>query len=114
VIGQRMLIADGALGSVRPGRPATPDDSAGPEGCNEVLNITRPDVVAEIHDGYRPAGVDCFGYPVCPDVEDRAKVMRRPPPERIGVTLSEEYQLAPERSIDPPIAHHPEAKYFGT
>ena len=33
-------------------------------------------------------------------------------PERIGVTLSEEFQLAPEQSTDALIAHHPEAKYF--
>ena len=34
--------------------------------------------------------------------------------ERIGVTLSEEFQLAPEQSTDALIAHHPEAKYFST
>ncbi len=55
-----------------------------------------------------------FGYPACPDLEDRAKVMRLLDPERIGVTLSEEFQLAPEQSTDALIAHHPEAKYFST
>ncbi|MEP7023290.1 MAG: methionine synthase [Actinomycetota bacterium] len=55
-----------------------------------------------------------FGYPACPDLEDRAKVMRLLGPDRIGVTLSEEYQLAPEQSTDAVIAHHPEAKYFST
>ena len=35
-------------------------------------------------------------------------------PERIGVSLSEEFQLAPEQSTDALIAHHPEAKYFST
>ena len=53
-----------------------------------------------------------FGYPACPDLEDRAKVMRLLAPERIGVTLSEEFQLAPEQSTDALIVHHPEAKYF--
>jgi 5-methyltetrahydrofolate--homocysteine methyltransferase len=53
-----------------------------------------------------------FGYPACPDLEDRAKVMRLLDAERIGVTLSEEFQLAPEQSTDALIAHHPEAKYF--
>jgi 5-methyltetrahydrofolate--homocysteine methyltransferase len=55
-----------------------------------------------------------FGYPACPNLEDRAKVMRLLAPDRIGVSLSEEYQLAPEQSTDALIAHHPEAKYFST
>jgi 5-methyltetrahydrofolate--homocysteine methyltransferase len=55
-----------------------------------------------------------FGYPACPDLEDRAKVMRLLQPERIGVALSEEFQLAPEQSTDALIAHHPEANYFST
>src|SRR5215472_5508752 len=55
-----------------------------------------------------------FGYPACPDLEDRAKVMRLLEAERIGVTLSEEFQLAPEQSTDALIVHHPEAKYFST
>jgi len=53
-----------------------------------------------------------FGYPACPDLEDRATVMRLLQPERIGVTLSEEFQLTPEQSTDALIAHHPEARYF--
>jgi 5-methyltetrahydrofolate--homocysteine methyltransferase len=55
-----------------------------------------------------------FGYPACPDLEDRAKVVRLLRPERIGVSLSEEFQLAPEQSTDALIAHHPEARYFST
>jgi len=55
-----------------------------------------------------------FGYPACPDLEERAKVMRLLEAERIGVTLSEEFQLAPEQSTDALIAHHREAKYFST
>ena len=55
-----------------------------------------------------------FGYPACPDLEDRAKVMRLLAPERIGVALSEEFQLAPEQSTDALVVHHREAKYFST
>jgi len=61
--------------------------------------------------GYRGCRYS-FGYPACPDLEDRAKVMRLLDAERIGVSLSEEYQLHPEQSTDALIAHHPEAKYF--
>ncbi|MDQ3416657.1 MAG: methionine synthase, partial [Actinomycetota bacterium] len=50
-----------------------------------------------------------FGYPACPDLEDRATLVRLLEPERIGVTLSEELQLHPEQSTDALILHHPEA-----
>jgi 5-methyltetrahydrofolate--homocysteine methyltransferase len=53
-----------------------------------------------------------FGYPACPDLEDRAKVAALLQPERIGVELSEEFQLVPEQSTDAIIIHHPEASYF--
>jgi 5-methyltetrahydrofolate--homocysteine methyltransferase len=53
-----------------------------------------------------------FGYPACPDLSDRAKVMRLLGPSRIGVELSEEMQLHPEQSTDAIVVHHPEAKYF--
>ncbi|MBG6090032.1 methionine synthase [Actinomadura viridis] len=63
--------------------------------------------------GYRGARYS-FGYPACPDLEDRAKTMRLLRPERIGVELSEEFQLVPEQATDALIVHHPEAKYFNT
>jgi 5-methyltetrahydrofolate--homocysteine methyltransferase len=61
--------------------------------------------------GYRGCRYS-FGYPACPNLEDRAKVVRLLRPERIGVALSEEFQLVPEQSTDALIAHHPEARYF--
>ena len=73
-----------------------------PPGLDGILKV-----------GYRGCRYS-FGYPACPDLEDRAKVVRLLRPERIGVTLSEEFQLAPEQSTDALIAHHPEAKYFST
>ncbi len=53
-----------------------------------------------------------LGYPACPNIEDRDKVIELLRPERIGVVLSEEYQLHPEASTDALVFHHPEAKYF--
>ncbi|WP_329344776.1 methionine synthase (plasmid) [Streptomyces sp. NBC_00663] len=53
-----------------------------------------------------------FGYPACPDLEDRAKIADLLQPERIGVHLSEEFQLHPEQSTDAIVLHHPEASYF--
>jgi 5-methyltetrahydrofolate--homocysteine methyltransferase len=53
-----------------------------------------------------------FGYPACPDVEQQVELMELLHPERIGVELSEEFQLHPEQSTSALIVHHPEAKYF--
>jgi 5-methyltetrahydrofolate--homocysteine methyltransferase len=63
------------------------------------------------HQAYRGSRYS-FGYPACPDLEDRAKIVELLRPERVGVTLSEELQLHPEQSTDALIVHHPEAKYF--
>ncbi|MCF0092107.1 Methionine synthase [Micromonospora sp. MH99] len=53
-----------------------------------------------------------FGYPACPDLEDRAKIVELLGSERIGVELSEEFQLMPEQATDAIVVHHPEASYF--
>ncbi|MET9514083.1 methionine synthase [Streptomyces sp. NPDC002994] len=53
-----------------------------------------------------------LGYGACPELEDRAKIAELLQPERIGVHLSEEFQLHPEQSTDAIVIHHPEAKYF--
>jgi 5-methyltetrahydrofolate--homocysteine methyltransferase len=63
------------------------------------------------HQGYRGSRYS-FGYPACPDLEDRAKIVELLDPARIGVTLSESYQLVPEQATDAIVVHHPEAKYF--
>ena len=53
-----------------------------------------------------------FGYPACPMLEDQAKLMQLLQPERVGITLSEEFQLEPEQSTSAIVAHHPAARYF--
>ncbi|MHA6764399.1 methionine synthase [Streptacidiphilus sp. PAMC 29251] len=53
-----------------------------------------------------------LGYGACPELEDRAKIADLLRPERIGVQLSEEFQLHPEQSTDAIVIHHPDAKYF--
>ena len=53
-----------------------------------------------------------FGYPACPRLEDQEKLFTLLDPVRIGVSLSEEFQLEPEQSTSAIIVHHPEAKYF--
>ncbi|WP_083927527.1 methionine synthase [Nocardiopsis prasina] len=61
--------------------------------------------------GYRGARFS-LGYGACPDLEDRAKIVRLLAPERVGVSLSEEFQLVPEQATDAIVIHHPEATYF--
>jgi 5-methyltetrahydrofolate--homocysteine methyltransferase len=63
--------------------------------------------------GYRGARFS-LGYGACPELEDRAKIVDLLQPDRIGVKLSEEFQLHPEQSTDAIVCHHPEAKYFNT
>jgi 5-methyltetrahydrofolate--homocysteine methyltransferase len=53
-----------------------------------------------------------FGYPACPDLGDNKKLFELLKPERIGITLTEEWQMVPEQSTNALIVHHPEAKYF--
>ncbi len=75
----------------------------------QALGIAGGDP-AELDDILRVGYQGCrysFGYPACPDLEDRAKVMRLLDAERIGVTLSEEFQLAPEQSTDAMIVASP-------
>ena len=68
--------------------------------------------LAEILDqGYRGSRYS-FGYPACPDLEQQRQLCELLDPERIGVSLSEEFQLHPEQSTSAIIVHHPEAKYF--
>jgi 5-methyltetrahydrofolate--homocysteine methyltransferase len=59
-LGQRILVLDGAMGTMIQARQLGPEDFGGPsyEGCNEYLNLTRPDVIRDIHDAYLAAGAD--------------------------------------------------------
>ena len=68
--------------------------------------------ISEILDqGYRGSRYS-FGYPACPDIEQQTQLCELLEPERIGVRLSEEFQLHPEQSTSAIIVHHPQAKYF--
>jgi 5-methyltetrahydrofolate--homocysteine methyltransferase len=58
-LAERVVIADGAMGTMLQASDATLEDFGGHEGCNEVLNVTRPDIVRGIHRAYFAAGADC-------------------------------------------------------
>ncbi|MHB8342549.1 MAG: vitamin B12 dependent-methionine synthase activation domain-containing protein, partial [Mycobacteriales bacterium] len=70
-----------------------------------------PELSAILDQGYRGSRYS-FGYPACPNLEDQTKLVELLRPDRIGVTLSEEFQLHPEQSTSAIVVHHPEAKYF--
>jgi 5-methyltetrahydrofolate--homocysteine methyltransferase len=53
-----------------------------------------------------------FGYPACPSLEDQVKLFELLQPERIGLHLSEHFQLEPEQSTTALVVHHPAARYF--
>ena len=57
---RRVLVADGAMGTMLQSFALGLDDFGGLEGCNEILNITRPDVVRDVHRGYLEAGADAI------------------------------------------------------
>ena len=77
--------------------------SVGDEDANDIQSI--------LDQGYRGSRYS-FGYPACPDIEQQVQLCELLEPERIGVVLSEEFQLHPEQSTSAIIVHHPEAKYF--
>jgi len=53
-----------------------------------------------------------WGYPACPRLEDNALVVELLGADRIGVEVSEGFQLHPEQSTTAIVCHHPQAKYF--
>jgi 5-methyltetrahydrofolate--homocysteine methyltransferase len=76
-----------------------------------VRNADAPDLQGILDQGYRGSRYS-FGYPACPDIEQQVQLCELLEPGRIGVELSEEFQLHPEQSTSAIIVHHPEAKYF--
>jgi len=57
-LAERVLVADGAMGTMLQAADPSMADFQGYEGCNEILNVTRPDVVRSVHDAYLAVGVD--------------------------------------------------------
>src|SRR3954451_10244466 len=55
---RHIVLLDGAMGSQIQARDLTLDDFWGQENCSEVLNLSKPDLIREIHLGYLRAGAD--------------------------------------------------------
>jgi 5-methyltetrahydrofolate--homocysteine methyltransferase len=74
-------------------------------------NEDNPDFDEILNQGYRGSRYS-FGYPACPDLSQQIQLMQLLEPDKIGVSISEEFQLHPEQSTSSIVLHHPEAKYF--
>lgn len=70
-----------------------------------------PNIASLLRQHYRGCRYS-FGYPACPRLEDQAHIFTLLEPERIGLSLTEDWQLVPEHSTSAIIAHHPSAAYF--
>ena len=70
------------------------------------------DAVEQLFRGAYRGSRYSFGYPACPNLEDQTKLLALLDASRIGVSLSEEFQLEPEQSTSAIIVHHQEATYF--
>ncbi|MFK4221463.1 homocysteine S-methyltransferase family protein, partial [Streptomyces sp. NPDC019890] len=55
----RVVVADGAMGTMLQAQDPSMEDFENLEGCNEILNVTRPDIVRAVHEAYFEVGVDC-------------------------------------------------------
>ncbi|MDH2394154.1 methionine synthase, partial [Streptomyces sp. HNM0663] len=58
-LASRVVVADGAMGTMLQAQDPSLEDFQGLEGCNEILNVTRPDIVRSVHEEYFAVGVDC-------------------------------------------------------
>ncbi|HTP13012.1 MAG TPA: vitamin B12 dependent-methionine synthase activation domain-containing protein, partial [Bacteroidota bacterium] len=76
-----------------------------------IAGKDAPDIKRLFSQGYQGSRFS-FGYPACPNLEDQAKLLKLLEPRRIGVKLTEEFQLEPEQSTSAIVVHHPEARYF--
>lgn len=69
------------------------------------------DMEKMLQQGYRGSRYS-FGYPACPNLEDQVPILKLLGAERIGVEISEGFQLHPEQSTSALVLHHPKARYF--
>ncbi|MBN1688322.1 MAG: methionine synthase [Candidatus Omnitrophica bacterium] len=77
-------------------------------GIHTLDQASKEEIFKQGYQGSRYS----FGYPACPNLEDQKKLFQILPAEKIGVSLTEEFQLVPEQSTSAIVVYHPQAKYF--
>ncbi|MFF9196324.1 methionine synthase [Streptomyces sp. NPDC014779] len=60
-LASRVVVSDGAMGTMLQAQEPSLEDFQQLEGCNEILNVSRPDIVRAVHDAYLEVGTDCVG-----------------------------------------------------
>jgi 5-methyltetrahydrofolate--homocysteine methyltransferase len=70
-----------------------------------------PELAAILRKGYRGCRYS-FGYAACPDLADSPRLLALLGADRIGVSLTETFQMVPEQSTSALVFHHPNARYF--
>lgn len=76
-----------------------------------IADKDSPEIKRLFSQGYQGSRYS-FGYPACPNLEDNKQMFEILRPERLGVELTEEFQMVPEQTTNAIVVHHPEAKYF--
>ena len=76
-----------------------------------IADEDGPSLAGLFRQKYR-GGRYSWGYPACPDLSENAKVADLLDAQRIGVEVSEGFQLHPEQTTDAIVCHHPQSKYF--
>ncbi len=76
-----------------------------------IAGEDSPEIRDLFHQKYRGSRYS-FGYPACPRLEDQAPILSLLGAERIGISLSDEFQLHPEQSTSAIVVVNPQAKYF--
>ncbi|MEO6711005.1 MAG: vitamin B12 dependent-methionine synthase activation domain-containing protein, partial [Planctomycetota bacterium] len=76
-----------------------------------IANEDARDMREMFKQGYRGSRYS-FGYPACPNLEDQEILLDLLGAQKLGITLSDEFQLVPEQSTSALVCHHPGAKYF--
>jgi len=125
LVNERVVVYDGATGTNLQELGLIADDFGGPEleGCTDILSVTRPDVIATMHDEFFKVGVDVvetasFGSFAVPLAEygiaDRshelnlaaARIAREAGAKRLALTHfdAEVYKSLPERKASEAIA----------
>ncbi|MCC6160012.1 MAG: dihydropteroate synthase, partial [Deltaproteobacteria bacterium] len=77
-------------------------------GIGEAAKLSWQDLVTQKYAGGRYG----FGYPACPDLSANGVLLDLLSADRIGVAVTENYQMVPEFSTSAIVCHHPQAKYF--
>ncbi len=77
----------------------------------DILEGDKDREQAMVRQGYRGSRYS-FGYAACPDLESQGPLFDLLDPGRVGVTLTEGWQMVPEQSVSALVVHHPGARYF--